>query len=39
MAKRKKMSRKMNRRVFKKGSLFVKKKNLMAKPMRGGFRI
>ncbi len=39
MAKRKKMSRKMNRKVFRKGSLSVKKKNLMAKPMRGGFRI
>lgn len=39
MAKRKKMSRKMNRKVFRRGSLSIKKKNLMAKPMRGGFRI
>lgn len=38
MAKRRKMSRKMNRKVFRRGAA-TKKKNLRARPMRGGFRI
>lgn len=39
MAKRRKMSRKMSKKVFRKGALRVKSRNLRAKPMRGGFRI
>ena len=38
MAKRRKMSKRTNKRVFRRGAA-VKKKNLRARPMRGGFRI
>lgn len=37
--KRRKMSKKASRRVFRKGALNVRTKNLKAVPMRGGFRI
>lgn len=37
--KRRKMSRKMSRKVFKAGAVNVKAKNLAATPMRGGFRL
>jgi hypothetical protein len=37
--KRRKLSRKKSRKIFLKGAVNVKKRNLRAKPMRGGFRI
>lgn len=37
--KRRKMSRRENRRIFKSGAMNVKAKNLAAIPMRGGFRL
>jgi len=39
MSKRRKMSKKSSRRVFRKGALNIKTRNLKATPMRGGFRI
>lgn len=38
MARRFKMNRRQNRRVFRKGTR-VKRKNLAARPMRGGWRL
>lgn len=37
--KRRKLSRRKSRKIFTKGAVSVKRKNLRAKPMRGGFRI
>lgn len=37
--KRHKLSRKKSKKIFTKGAVKVKKKNLRARPMRGGFRI
>lgn len=37
--KRRKLSRRKSGKIFTKGAVNVKKKNLRAKPMRGGFRI
>lgn len=37
--KRRKMSKKKSRQVFRRGALNVKKRNIRAVPMRGGFRI
>lgn len=37
--KRRKMSRKESRDVFKGGAMNIKAKNLVATPMRGGFRL
>ena len=37
--KRHHMSRKTSARVFRKGAMNVKAKNLQAVPMRGGFRL
>lgn len=39
MAKRKKISRRKSRKIFKKGANNVQSLNLRAVPMRGGFRI
>lgn len=39
MLKRRKMSKKASRRVFRKGALSIRTRNLKATPMRGGFRI
>nr|CAI9751883.1 hypothetical protein SDXFZFDS_SDXFZFDS_CDS_0011 [Microvirus sp.] len=39
MSKRRKLSRRKSRKIFTRGAVVVKKKNLRAKPMRGGFRI
>lgn len=37
--KRRKLSRRKSKKIFTKGAVRVKRKNLRAKPMRGGFRI
>jgi hypothetical protein len=37
--KRRKLSRKKSKKIFTKGAVKIKKKNLRARPMRGGFRI
>lgn len=37
--KRRKLSKKKSRKIFTKGAVNVKKRNLRARPMRGGFRI
>lgn len=37
--KRRRMSRNESRAVFKGGAMNIKAKNLMATPMRGGFRL
>ena len=39
MSKRRKLSRRKSRKIFTRGAVAVKKKNLRSKPMRGGFRI
>lgn len=39
MARRHKLSRRASRRMFTKNALRVHKKNIVARPMRGGFRI
>lgn len=39
MSRRRKMSRRTSRKVFKKGAVRTKSVNLRATPMRGGFRI
>lgn len=37
--RRKKLSRRKSRRIFRKGANKVKAINIKARPMRGGFRI
>lgn len=37
--RRKKLSRRKSRRIFRKGANKVKSINIKARPMRGGFRI
>ncbi len=37
--KRRKLSRRKSKKIFTKGAVKIKKKNLRARPMRGGFRI
>lgn len=37
--KRRKLSRRKSKKIFVKGAVRVKKRNLRARPMRGGFRI
>lgn len=37
--KRRKLSRRKSKKIFTKGAVKVKKRNLRARPMRGGFRI
>lgn len=37
--RRRKLSRRKSRKIFTKGAVNIRKKNLRAKPMRGGFRI
>lgn len=37
--KRRKLSKRKSRKIFTKGAVRIKKRNLRAKPMRGGFRI
>lgn len=37
--KRRKLSRKKSKKIFTKGAVKIKKRNLRARPMRGGFRI
>lgn len=37
--KRRKLSKKKSRKIFTRGAVNVKQRNLRAKPMRGGFRI
>ena len=39
IVKRRKLSRKKSRKIFTRGAVNVKKRNLRARPMRGGFRI
>lgn len=37
--KRRKLSRRKSKKIFIKGAVKIKKKNLRVRPMRGGFRI
>lgn len=37
--KRRKLSRRKSKKIFTNGAVKIKKKNLRARPMRGGFRI
>ena len=37
--KRRRMSKRTSRKLFKKGAMNIRAKNLRATPMRGGFRI
>lgn len=37
--KRRKLSRRKSRKIFTKGAVHIKKRNISARPMRGGFRI
>ena len=37
--KRRKLSKRNSRRIFTRGAVNVKKRNLRTRPMRGGFRI
>lgn len=37
--KRRKLSKKKSRKIFTKGAVNIKKRNLRVRPMRGGFRI
>lgn len=37
--KRRKLSKRKSRKIFTRGAVSVKKRNLRARPMRGGFRI
>ena len=37
--RRKKLSRRKSRKIFRKGASMVKSINIKARPMRGGFRI
>lgn len=37
--KRRKLSRRKSKKIFTRGAVKVKKRNLRARPMRGGFRI
>lgn len=39
MARRRKMSRRTSKKIFRKGAVRTKSINLRATPMRGGFRI
>lgn len=39
MSRRRKMSRRASKKVFRKGAVRTKSVNLRATPMRGGFRI
>jgi hypothetical protein len=39
MAKRHKMSKRNSRKVFRRGAKNIKKKNVAARPMRGGIRL
>lgn len=39
MSRRRKMSRRTSKKVFRKGAVRTKSVNLRAAPMRGGFRI
>ena len=39
MSRRRKLSRKASKRIFRKGALRTKVLNTRAAPMRGGFRI
>lgn len=39
MSRRRKMSRRTSKKVFKKGAVRTRSINLRATPMRGGFRI
>lgn len=37
--KRRKLSKKKSRKIFTKGAVNIKKRNLRTRPMRGGFRL
>lgn len=37
--KRHKLSKKKSRKIFTKGAVNIKKRNLRTRPMRGGFRL
>lgn len=37
--KRRKLSKRKSRKIFTKGAVNIKKRNLRTRPMRGGFRI
>lgn len=37
--KRKKLSKRQSRKIFTKGAVNIKKRNLRTRPMRGGFRL
>lgn len=37
--KRRKLSKRKSRKIFTKGVVNIKKRNLRARPMRGGFRL
>lgn len=39
MSRRRKMSRRTSKKIFRKGAVRTKSINLRATPMRGGFRI
>lgn len=39
MARRRRMSRRQSRKIFRRGAVRVARRNLRAVPMRGGFRI
>lgn len=39
IVKRRKLSKKKSRKIFTKGAVNIKKRNLRPRPMRGGFRI
>ncbi len=39
MAKRKKLSKKVSKKMFRRNAVKTDKKNLQAVPMRGGFRL